>query len=238
MVSTWLIFVESYLQIPSPRPTGVEEDSSKGPVELVTVPGLGAEWGKDELKAMTKKGRKEQKSEGFGRKWRAFNRGQYGLFGRKWLTRRNDRIRHFRSLCYVCVFSSYFRARCVFLILVTPFRSIGVTLPSSSHAYPTLPSEGRLPLHPPRAGLTSSSRHNLAALLPTSPSRRIYSSRSTPTRTSCRSFLSTWMRRCTTLTPSISSQRVTWVPNPTFCPSLSKSESKIIDALLKAVAQP
>lgn len=79
---------ESYQQISSPHPTRVEEDSTKGRVELVTVPALGAEWGKNELKAMTKKGRKEQKSEGFGRKWRAFNRGQYGLFGSKWLTRR------------------------------------------------------------------------------------------------------------------------------------------------------
>ena len=67
----------------------MEEGSTKGPVEMVTVPALGAEWGKDELKAMTKKGRKEQKnSEGFGPKWRKFNRGQYGLFGSKWLTRR------------------------------------------------------------------------------------------------------------------------------------------------------
>jgi hypothetical protein len=66
----------------------VEEDSNKGPVELVTVPGLGAEWGKNELKSMTKKGRKDKDSEGFVRKWRAFNRGQYGLCGSKWLTRR------------------------------------------------------------------------------------------------------------------------------------------------------
>ena len=81
--------MESYQQIPSPRATRLDEDATaKGPVELVTVPALGAEWGKNELKAMTKKGRKEDKSEDFGRKWKAFNRGQYGLFGRKWLTRR------------------------------------------------------------------------------------------------------------------------------------------------------
>jgi hypothetical protein len=79
----------TYQQIPSPRPALLDEDpATKGPVELVTVPALGAEWGKNELKAMTKKGRKEDKSEDFGRKWRAFNRGQYGLFGSKWLTRR------------------------------------------------------------------------------------------------------------------------------------------------------
>jgi len=37
---------------------------------------------------MTKRARREERSETFGRKWKAFNRGQYGLFGRKWLTRR------------------------------------------------------------------------------------------------------------------------------------------------------
>jgi len=77
----------TYQQIPSPRATG-DEETAKGPVELVTVPALGAEWGKNELKAMTKKGRKEETKGDFGRKWRAFNRGQYGLFGSKWLTRR------------------------------------------------------------------------------------------------------------------------------------------------------
>jgi hypothetical protein len=67
----------------------LDEEAAEGPVEMVTVPALGAEWGKDELKGMTKRGRKEQKNtEGFGQKWRKFNRGQYGMFGSKWLTRR------------------------------------------------------------------------------------------------------------------------------------------------------
>jgi len=52
------------------------------------VPALGAEWGKDELKAMTGRGRKEKKSDDRAQKWKAFNRGQYGLCGSKWLTRR------------------------------------------------------------------------------------------------------------------------------------------------------
>ncbi|KAI0298116.1 hypothetical protein B0F90DRAFT_1735099 [Multifurca ochricompacta] len=79
----------SYQQL-SPQLTGKmdEESSTQGPVEMVTVPALGAEWGKDELKDMTKRGRREKKSENFGRKWKAFHRGEYGLFGRKWLTRR------------------------------------------------------------------------------------------------------------------------------------------------------
>ena len=81
---------DSYQQL-SPQPSGKlvdEEANAQGPVELVTVPALGAEWGKDELKNMTKRGRREKDKEDFGQKWRMFNRGQYGLFGRKWLTRR------------------------------------------------------------------------------------------------------------------------------------------------------
>lgn len=155
-------------------------------MELVTVPALGAEWGKNELKAMTKKGRKEEKSGDFGRKWRAFNRGQYGLFGRKWLTRRTVVFIVF-ALCAVYVFPPT-----LYPVMLTrlSFAASGSRSPLSSHAYPTLPSTGRILLRPPRAGITSPSRLNLVALLPTSPSLRIYSSRSTPTRTSCHSFSS------------------------------------------------
>ncbi|KAI0299534.1 hypothetical protein BC826DRAFT_1117272 [Russula brevipes] len=78
----------SYQQLTPPRSAKLDEESSQGPVEMVTVPTLGAEWAKDELKGMTKRARREERSETFGRKWKAFNRGQYGLFGRKWLTRR------------------------------------------------------------------------------------------------------------------------------------------------------
>ncbi|KAH9175598.1 hypothetical protein EDB89DRAFT_323447 [Lactarius sanguifluus] len=79
----------SYQQL-SPQLTGKmdEESNTQGPVEMVTVPALGAEWGKDELKDMTKRGRREKENEDLGRKWKAFNRGEYGIFGRKWLTRR------------------------------------------------------------------------------------------------------------------------------------------------------
>ncbi|KAH9960189.1 hypothetical protein BC827DRAFT_1133648 [Russula dissimulans] len=79
----------TYQQLPSPRTAKVDEEAgAKAPVELVTVPALGAEWGKDELKGMTKRGRKEKKSEDRAQKWKAFNRGQYGLCGSKWFTRR------------------------------------------------------------------------------------------------------------------------------------------------------
>ncbi|KAI0049446.1 hypothetical protein FA95DRAFT_1489196 [Auriscalpium vulgare] len=74
----------------SPQHTLTKGDdaSTTGPVELVTVPAFGPEWKKDELKDMTKRGRKEKKAEDRARKWKAFNRGQYGLLGRKWLTRK------------------------------------------------------------------------------------------------------------------------------------------------------
>ena len=100
----------SYQQL-SPQLSGKlvadEESGSQGPVEMVTVPALGAEWGKDELKDMTKRGRREKEAEDFGRKWKLFHRGQYGLFGRKWLTRRTLVFSLF-GLCvaYVVLFFS------------------------------------------------------------------------------------------------------------------------------------
>jgi len=112
---------------------------------MVTVPALGAEWGKDELQAMTKKGRKEQKSEPFGRKWRAFNRGQYGLFGSKWLTRRTVVFIIF-AVCAMYVFSSHFCARCVYLTPAAPFRSIGVTLAFVIPRVPDFAIKGSSPL--------------------------------------------------------------------------------------------
>lgn len=85
-----------------------EEANAQGPVEMVTIPALGAQWGKDELKDMTKRGRREKDKEDFGRKWNMFNRGQYGLFGRKWLTRRTLVFSLF-GLCaaYVVLFAAH-----------------------------------------------------------------------------------------------------------------------------------
>ena len=71
---------------------------------MVTVPALGAEWGKDELKGMTKRARREERSERFKVKWRAFNRGQYGVFGKRWLTRRTVVFVVFAT-CIACVLS-------------------------------------------------------------------------------------------------------------------------------------
>jgi hypothetical protein len=122
----------------------VEEDSAKVPVEMVTVPALGAEWGKDELKSMTKKGRKEQKSEGFGRKWRAFNRGQYGLFGSKWLTRRTVVFTIFATCAMYVFFFPFLRMRMPHT--ASPFRSIGVTLAFVIPRVPNFAINGSNPL--------------------------------------------------------------------------------------------
>ncbi|KAF9516349.1 hypothetical protein BS47DRAFT_1381074 [Hydnum rufescens UP504] len=62
-------------------------DSSE-PVELVTVPAFGPEWTKGELRAMTKKGRAEEKALHRDAKWKEWKNDNRGLFGKKWLTRK------------------------------------------------------------------------------------------------------------------------------------------------------
>ncbi|KAF8574224.1 hypothetical protein K439DRAFT_1399184 [Ramaria rubella] len=80
---------KGYRQIPvgasKPETPGSESGT---PVELVTVPALGAEWKSSELRAMTKSGKREVRAEKFGAKWRAFRRDENGFCGIKWLTRR------------------------------------------------------------------------------------------------------------------------------------------------------
>jgi hypothetical protein len=68
--------------------------ASGDPVELVTVPALGAEWGRDEMRDMTKAARKEKKAE-------AWYRDERGLCG-KWFTRKFLVFFVF-GLCAVCV---------------------------------------------------------------------------------------------------------------------------------------
>ncbi|KAJ7465072.1 hypothetical protein FB451DRAFT_1488190 [Mycena latifolia] len=60
-------------------------EESVGPVEMVTVPALGAEWKKSELRDMTKAGKRERKAESRKQLWRDWTRGNRGG---KWLTRR------------------------------------------------------------------------------------------------------------------------------------------------------
>jgi hypothetical protein len=50
-------------------------------VEMVTVPALGPEWGKEELRDMTESGRNEKKAESRREAWKAWNRGERGICG-------------------------------------------------------------------------------------------------------------------------------------------------------------
>ncbi|KAF8260921.1 hypothetical protein EI94DRAFT_1747188 [Lactarius quietus] len=126
----------SYQQLPPQVLVKMDEESdAQGPVEMVTVPALGAEWGKDELKDMTNRGRREKNNEDLGRKWKMFNRGQYGLFGSKWLTRRT------------LVFSLF--GLC---------GAIGIILAFTIPRVPSFSINGQTPLVRRQAGLTSLSR--------------------------------------------------------------------------------
>jgi hypothetical protein len=112
---------------------------------MVTVPALGAEWGKDELKGMTKRARREKTAENFGRKWKAFNRGQYGLFGRKWLTRSTVVFTIF-GICAAYVLHPCIR------VSWSPtsrlFRSIGIVLAFVIPRVPGFAVNGSIPLVP------------------------------------------------------------------------------------------
>ncbi|KAJ7505806.1 hypothetical protein B0H11DRAFT_1707808 [Mycena galericulata] len=61
------------------------EEPTGGPVELVTVPALGPEWKKSEMRDMTKAGKREKRAESRKQLWRDWTRGNRGG---KWFTRR------------------------------------------------------------------------------------------------------------------------------------------------------
>jgi len=75
-----------YRQISGPEPKG-DDTSTVGPVEMVTVPTLGPEWQKSEMRNMTSAAKREKTAEAIKRKWKGWNRNEEGLF-RGWLTRR------------------------------------------------------------------------------------------------------------------------------------------------------
>ncbi|KAF9231014.1 hypothetical protein BU15DRAFT_81368 [Melanogaster broomeanus] len=83
----------AYHQIPATMPATIgkvesDNDSTTAPVEYVTVPALGPEWQRSEMKQMTKSGRREVKNDERVAKWRAWNRGEIGLCGTRWFTRK------------------------------------------------------------------------------------------------------------------------------------------------------
>ena len=65
-----------------------DAESERGGVEMVTVPALGAEWGKDEMKAMTQRGKNQAKAEKRREKVKRFWRGDEGICGVQWLRRK------------------------------------------------------------------------------------------------------------------------------------------------------
>lgn len=75
--------MHSYTQIESSGSLLKEEAvDPENKVEMVTVPALGAEWGKDEMHQLTKAGKTERKIESRVEFWKSWNRGQRGLCGR------------------------------------------------------------------------------------------------------------------------------------------------------------
>lgn len=76
---------KGYHQLPPSTPK--QEEDGTNPVELVTVPALGPEWGREELQEMTKSGRKAKKAESRQEKWKAWKRGERGICG-KYFTRK------------------------------------------------------------------------------------------------------------------------------------------------------
>ncbi|KAF8073510.1 hypothetical protein FPV67DRAFT_749799 [Lyophyllum atratum] len=74
---------KGYHQLPPSTPNKEEDGSAAvNPVEMVTVPALGPEWGRAELREMTKAGRKERKAESRHEKFKAWNRGERGICGK------------------------------------------------------------------------------------------------------------------------------------------------------------
>jgi hypothetical protein len=73
--------VSRYQPLPPSIPSAKGEDAT-GPVEMVTVPALGPEWGKSEMRDMTKAARREKKAESRKAKWTAWHRGERGMCGR------------------------------------------------------------------------------------------------------------------------------------------------------------
>jgi hypothetical protein len=103
------MYVPRYHQIPvgASKPEAPGSESTTGPVELVTVPALGAEWKTSELREMTKSGKREVRNEKLAAKWRSFRRDENGFCGIKWLTRRLFVIILFGVCCVVGIILAF-----------------------------------------------------------------------------------------------------------------------------------
>ncbi|KXN83138.1 hypothetical protein AN958_01809 [Leucoagaricus sp. SymC.cos] len=94
------------LETPTPPAKMELETTNSVPVEMVTVPALGPEWGKSELRDMTKAGKREKKSESRREKWKRWNRGEAGMCG---------------SYCTRKIFAWFIFSLCAVIALVIAF---------------------------------------------------------------------------------------------------------------------
>jgi hypothetical protein len=76
------------LSVADRKGSEIDKTSSLGPVEMVTVPAMGPEWSKNEMREMTKAGRRERKNAQRGNPIQSFRRDKTGLCGIKWLNRK------------------------------------------------------------------------------------------------------------------------------------------------------
>lgn len=125
---------------------GIDSDSALAPVELVTVPALGPEWDRTEMKKMTKSGRREYKNDERRAKWRAWNRGEIGLCGTKWFTRRFLVFSIF-ALCAMSVSPVLSLFRCTYAVAATSrVDSVAIVLAITIPRVPGISFYGSSPL--------------------------------------------------------------------------------------------
>ena len=119
-----------------PEPLAPAQDPNTPGVELVTVPALGAEWKADELKAMTKRGRREAKNDERQRKWKDWNRDNTACCG-GYVTRRRVVWGLFGTIIVVGVLLAFMIPR------APPFAFIGnsplVAVDGGSFEYTRIP---------------------------------------------------------------------------------------------------
>jgi hypothetical protein len=89
------VCIHRYQPLDHPHPKGAGGDAASlsnpgapGHVEMVTVPALGAEWKSSELAAMTSSGKRAARASERGAAWTAWRRGNKGMCGIPWLTRK------------------------------------------------------------------------------------------------------------------------------------------------------
>ncbi|KAH0586451.1 hypothetical protein H2248_007683 [Termitomyces sp. 'cryptogamus'] len=90
---------KGYQQLPHSTPKQEDDNIGASTVEMVTVPALGPEWGRSEMRDMTKAGRREKKADARREKFVAWNRGERGICG-KYFTRKTFVITIF-CLCAI-----------------------------------------------------------------------------------------------------------------------------------------